>query len=138
MLRCALLLGLLLALCACTREPDEQALRRTMAEMEAAVESGRSADFLDHISEDFSGQDGSVDNRELRALLLGHRLRYQDIGLVLGPATVKLFGDRATITVDVLASGGQGLSETGRVIAIESHWRRDDGDWRCFAANWSG
>lgn len=134
----ALLVLALLVLTACSREPDEQTLRRNLAEMETAVESARPADFLDHLSEDFSGQDGSVDSGQLRALLLGYRLRYRDIGLALGPATVKLFGDRASIEVDVLASGGQGLPETGQVIAIESHWRRDHGEWRCFAANWSG
>lgn len=133
-----LILAPLLVLSACTRELDEQALRRSLAEMESAVESGRPADFLAHVSADFSGQDGGVDHGQLRALLLGYRLRYRDIGLALGPATVKLFGDRASVELDMLASGGQGLPETGQVISIQSHWRRDDGEWRCFAASWSG
>lgn len=132
----ALLLTSLLA--GCAREPDEQALRRTLAEMEAAVETGHPADFLAGISADFAGQDGAVDRDQLRALLLGYRLRYRDIGLALGPATVQLFKDRATVSVEVLASAGQGLPETGQVITIESHWRREDGDWHCFAANWDG
>ena len=134
----ACLLAVFLTLTACSREPDEQALRRSLAAMESAIESGATADFLAHIEDGFSGQDGAIDRQQLRALLLGYRLRYRDISLTLGPAKVQLFDGRASVQVEVLARGGAFLPEAGQLITIQSHWRRTGNDWRCFSASWSG
>ncbi len=134
--RC-LLIALLVAtvLAGCRAEPDEDALRRVLSEMEAAIESGKSGDFIDRLSSDFSGQDG-MDARQLRATLLALSMRHEKLGVTLGPITVKLFGERATVAVEVLATGGSWMPQTGQMFNIESSWKRVDGDWVCFAASW--
>lgn len=126
----------LIALAACARAPDEQRLRDTIAAMETAIESGQSGDFVDHVADDFSGQGGGIDQRQLRATLLAHTLRHQNISVLMGPLDVKLYGERATVKLSVVATGGQWLPETGRQIELESHWRIEDGEWICFRADW--
>lgn len=125
-----------LILAACARTPDEQRLRDAVAAMEAAIESGEAGEFVDHVAEDFSGQGGQMDLRQLRAVLVAQTLRHQNISVLLGPLDIRMFGDRATVKVNLVATGGQWLPETGRQIALESHWRFEDGEWLCFRADW--
>lgn len=132
---------MLIALAApgCTRAPAEQRLRETIAAMEQAVEAGDVADFLEHVSADFSGNGGQYDRRQMHALLRALTLRHRDIGVALGPLDVALHGeDRATVKVDAVATGGSGglLPDTGRHFAIESGWREENGEWRCISATW--
>lgn len=120
----------------CARAPDEQKLRDTIAAMESALESGEAGGFMEHVADDFSGQQAGVDQRQLRALLVAQTLRHEHISVLPGPLEVKLFKDRATVKLRVLAAGGGWLPESGRQFDIESHWRIEDGGWVCFRADW--
>lgn len=135
MRRWMLLIGLAL-LGACSRAPDEVRLRETIAAMETALEAGEPGEFIDRVADDFSGQDGGIDRRQLHAMLLAHTMRHQNIAVLMGPLDVKRYGERATVTMRVLATGGQWLPETGRQVDVVSHWRIEDGDWICFRADW--
>ena len=64
--------------------------------------------------------------------------RHEKLGVTLGPIDVKLFDDRATVSFEALATGGSWMPQTGQMLDVESHWKRVDGQWRCFAANWKG
>jgi hypothetical protein len=121
---------------ACSRAPEEQRLREAVAAMEAAMEAGRPGDFTDRVADDFSGQGGQMDLRQLRAVLVAQTLRHQNISVLLGPLDIKRYGDRATVKVNLVATGGQWLPETGRQIELESHWRLEGGEWLCFRADW--
>ena len=111
MRRFVMMIGLIV-LSACSRAPDEQRLRDTVAAMETAIEAGEPGDFIDHVAEDFSGQGGSMDQRQLRAMLVAQTLRHQNISVLLGPLDVKLYGERATVKLRVVATGGQWLPES--------------------------
>jgi hypothetical protein len=130
-----LLMLLTIVLAACARTPDEQRLRATVVAMEAALETGRPSDFIEHVGKDFIGQDG-MDQRQLRGMLLAHTVRHEQVSILLGPLDVQMFGDRATVRVRVIATGGRLLPETGRQLDVESHWRFEDGEWMCFRADW--
>ena len=133
--RC-LTLGLLLVLLSCSRPTAEQRLRDTIAAMETAMESGKPGEFIDHVSDDFTGQGSAIDQRQLRGILVGQSLRHENISALLGPLDIKMFDQRATVNVRVLATGGGWLPESGRQIDIESHWRIESGEWVCFRADW--
>jgi hypothetical protein len=133
----SLLLLLVLACAGCSEEPDEAALIRIIAEMEQAVEAGEPGDFLEHMSKDFSGQGGGFDTPQVRTTLVGLKLRHEHIGVVPGDPEIVVQGDRATVKLSVLATGGTWMPETGQVLNIESDWRREEGEWRCFSAIWT-
>lgn len=109
-----------------------------MTQMQAALEAGRPADFMEHVSEDFTGAQGSVDRAALHNLLRGQVLGNAKIGISLGPVDVELRDDRATVRVIATFTGGNGrwLPERGSIYRITSGWRREDGGWMCVNAQW--
>jgi hypothetical protein len=127
-----------IALGGCADEPDADALRRIMGEMETAVESGETGDFLEHVSDNFLGQSGAVDMRQLRVTLLAIKMRHERIGIVPGDAEIEVSGDRASVKIRVLATGGSWMPETGQILDIVSQWQREEGEWRCISADWTG
>lgn len=129
---------LLFALAACSRGDDETRLREALGRMEAAVEERRPGDFVDFVSEDFTGAEGTLDRTGLHNLLRAQVLRHAQIDVVLAVPDVQIQGDRATVAVTATLSGGAGgwLPDRGAVYAITSGWRREDGRWRCVNAQW--
>lgn len=128
----------LVSLVACSRPAPEEAIRARIAAMEAAVEARDTAAFLEGIAEDFSGGEGAYDRRGLRGLLAAQFLGADRVSVVLGPADITLHGDdRATVRVSAVVGGGRFLPERVETLSIESGWRLDGHEWRCYAARWS-
>jgi ketosteroid isomerase-like protein len=137
-MRWLLALVSILAIAACHRVPDEQRIRATIDAMQAAVEARDPRAFMDHVSTDFTGNEGQVDRTSLHNLLRVQVFRNESIGVTLGPIDVTLQGDRATVHLVATLSGGSGnwLPERGAVLEITSGWRKQDGEWRCYNATW--
>ena len=136
--RCAMLLGLALALLSgCSQEPAEARLRSTIDAMEAAVIERRPADFMERVAEDFVGDQG-LDRAAMHNLLRAQLVRNAKIGVTRGPLDVKLQGERATVTFKLVLTGGAGglLPERAQGYAVTSGWRDVDGEWELFLAEW--
>ncbi|MCI1729821.1 MAG: nuclear transport factor 2 family protein [Chiayiivirga sp.] len=131
--------GLCLALLAgCAREPAEQRLRGAIEQMQAAVLERRPGDFMQHVADDFVGNQG-LDRAALHNLLRAQLLRNASVGATLGPLDVQLQGERATVKFSLVVTGGAGglLPERAQGYAITSGWREVDGEWLLFLAEWS-
>jgi ketosteroid isomerase-like protein len=128
----------LLLVGACSRTPDEQLIRNAMAAMQHAAETHDPHAFMNYVSADFTGNDGTVDRDGLANLLRAEVLRNDQVGVILGPVDVELQGDRATAHVTVTLTGGSGglLPEHGALYAITSGWKKDGTRWRCYNASW--
>jgi hypothetical protein len=134
----ALFAGLALLIGGCARMPAEAAIRARIAEMEAAVEARDASAFLAGISEDFTGGDGAYDRRGLRGLIAAQFLGAERVSVVLGPPEIVLHDEhRATVRVSAVVGGGRLLPERVETLSIESGWRLEDGEWRCYTARWS-
>jgi hypothetical protein len=126
----------ILALGACAQDSPEQRLRDTIAAMEAAVEAKQPGEFVEHVSEDFTGEKGHFDRRSLRAFLAGQMLGAEKIEVVMSNPKVTMTGEsRAKVEVDALVMGGRYLPERGERLKIVSGWRLEDGEWRCYTAD---
>ena len=123
---------------ACRHTPDEQRIRESIAAMQQAVESGQPRDFIGYVSNDFTGNDGTVDRAGLQNILRVEVLRNEHAGVTLGPIDIDVQSDRATVRVTATLTGGSGglLPERASVYAITSGWRREGNDWRCYNAAW--
>lgn len=143
-MRRAILRLSILVLCAtvgiagCHRTPDEQRIRNAISAMQQALEQRHPGDFMAHVADDFVGNDGTFDRKQLHNLLRLEVLRNDKIGVTLGPISIKVHGDRATADLTATFTGGSGglLPEHGAIYTFKSSWRRDDGDWRCYNAHW--
>ena len=133
-----LILLLCLLLAACSRPPDEERIRAAMVAMQQALEGGQPSDFMQHVSTDFTGADGSVDREALHNLLRAQVLGNARIGIMTGPVDVERNGDRATVRVTATFTGGSArwLPERGSVYRLTSGWRQIDGEWKVFNAQW--
>ena len=137
-MRVLCLVCLALALAACARSVPEDAIRERIDEMHAAVEARDASAFLDGVSADFSGGDGVYDRRGLRGLLVANLLGSERISLVLGPPEITLHGEnRATVRLSAIVGGGRFLPERVETLSIESGWRFEEGEWRCYTARWT-
>lgn len=125
-----------IGLAACGREPPEQALRDTIATMEAAAEAGDADALFEPIAEDFAGSQ-AMDREAFRRYVLVMGLRQQTVGVQLGPLDVKLYGDRASVAFTAALTGGPGwLPDRAQVYDVTTGWRLDDGDWKLISASW--
>lgn len=132
---CGILPVVLLA--ACAGQGPEARLRAVLAEMEEAVEGKRPGDFIDFVSADFTGGGERLDRAALRRVLAGQMLGADRIEVIMGRPEIALHGERATLTVEALVAGGRFLPDRGERLRIVSGWRLEDGEWRCYAAEWS-
>lgn len=120
----------------CSREPPEQALRSTIAGMQAAAEARDSDALVESFSDDFAGPEG-MDRDQFRRYLAVLWLRNREVGVSLGPLEVELMGDRATVEFTAAATGGEGfLPDRAQVYRVNTGWRLEDGEWRLISAHW--
>ena len=125
-----------MAFTGCKREPPEEALRNTVAAMEAAAEKGDADALFDHIAEDFGGNEG-MDREAFRRYVMVMGLRRETVGVQLGPLDVQLFGDRASAKFTAALTGGPGwLPNRAQVYDVTTGWRLQDGEWMLISATW--
>jgi hypothetical protein len=134
------LLCLLLAtgLAACHREPDESRVRQGIEKAEHAAEQASASSLDDVLSEDFNGNNGEMERRQLLGLLRAASFRGETIHALTGPIEVGQRGERylARFTV-TLTSGGKWLPAQIGVYRVETAWRKDGREWRCYSATWT-
>jgi hypothetical protein len=116
----------------------DQQIIATILEIEKSIEAGERRAFLDHVSDDFSGQNGSMNRDQLRGYVILQMNRYRRLKGQLFPIDVEDQGDgRAAAWFRALVTGGAGwIPENGQMFEFETHWRLDDGEWLLESANW--
>jgi hypothetical protein len=130
---------LLGALPSCERPMTvDQQIIATILEMERTIEAGERRAFLDHVSEDFSGQNGVMNRDRLRGYVLLQLNRYKRLQAQLFPIDVEDRGDgTAAAWFRALVTGGAGwIPESGQMFEFETHWRLEDGEWLLQSAHW--
>jgi len=132
---------LLLALAllgACSRVPDAEAIRASIAAMAEAAEALRTGDVLASVSDDFTGNDGELDRAGLERLLRARARAGRSLGAKVGHVNVELSGDRATARFELTLTDGSGrwLADGRAVLTMTTGWRREGGRWRCYNARW--
>jgi hypothetical protein len=131
------------ALSACRHTPADQAIRDTIAKMQAAGDKQDVSGVMKPVAEDFAGRGDdeiNLDRKQLQQFLV--LLRMQNGGEVharLGSITVNLQGtERATADFTMLVTGGSGLiPKDGQMEQVRTGWRLDHGDWKLISADWT-
>ena len=124
-------------LSACRHTPAEVQVRQAIEAGARAAEDANAAGVVVSLSDDFDGNAGALDRRQLSAMVRLFKLRGEQIKANLGPVTVERRGQRLVATFALtLRAGGRLLPEHMGVYQVESAWRKDDGSWRCYSATW--
>lgn len=119
------------------REPAEDAIRRTIEELAAAMEARDSAAVMERLHDKLSASErrqGQFGKDEARRLLTAVFFRHRQISVVVTniqvtPDTVR--DDLASASFNALVTGGQGglLLERAELYRVHSEWQLD-GDWK--------
>jgi ketosteroid isomerase-like protein len=135
----ALLLAATL-LAGCHRAPAEQQIHDAIEAAATAARANDTSGVLDVVSDDFTGNEGDLDQRGLRRLLAVRAFRQDKTGILIGPITFDRKGDRVIAHFNLVLTGGrQGdlLPDQSAVYAMATAWRREGGEWRCYNATWT-
>jgi hypothetical protein len=129
---------LAIGLTACHHTPDESRVRQGIETAERAAEQADASSLDALLSDDFSGNNGEMERRQILGLLRAARFRGETIHALSGPIEVEQRGDRyvARFTV-TLTSGGKLLPAQMGVYQVEAAWRKEGREWRCYAATWT-
>lgn len=132
---CALLA---IGLAACHRTPDESRVRQGVETAERAAEQADASSLDALLSDDFSGNNGEMERRQILGLLRAAKFRGETIHALTGPIEVEARGERyvARFTV-TLTSGGKLLPAQIGVYRVETAWRKEGHEWRCYSATWT-
>ena len=142
---------LVLAVCAlasCHRTPAEQQIRQAIDAAATAARANDASGVMAVVSDDFAGNDGELDRRDLQRLLALRVLRQDKTGVLVGPVSfehkslprTRSGGDRIIARFNLVLTGGKSgdlLPDQSAVYAMTTAWRREGGDWRCYSAEWT-
>ncbi len=133
-----LLAALALGVAGCHRTPDEMLIRQAIDAAAQATEQVDASALAGQLTDDFDGNSGSMNRQDIGNVLRVARLRGETLHAVLGPIDVQQRGERyvADFTV-TLTSGGKLFPAQLGVYKVESAWRRQGHDWRCYEASWT-
>ena len=121
----------------CSRSDPERELRSSVSAMAQAIEQREPAVFLDSLSDDFARESGAFGKQDVKRLLVGAYLRNEKISVNALVTDVRIDGNRARAKVRVVATGGAGLlPEHGQGWDFDSVWRRENGRWKVYNAEW--
>jgi len=133
----ALVFSLLSLLAGCRHAPDEEQVRKAIAATVAGAEAGKASDTVEALTDDFDGDAGQLDKKALANLVRFYALRGQSIHVLMGPTTVEPRGERIVATFTVTLTAGAGvLPDNAGAYQVETGWRKEGGEWRCFTASW--
>lgn len=129
---------LAIGLAACHRTPDESRVRQGVETAERAAEQADASSLDALLSDDFSGNNGEMERRQIVGLLRATKFRGETIHALTGPIEVEARGERylARFTV-TLTSGGKLLPAQIGVYQVETAWRKEGREWRCYSATWT-
>ena len=117
----------------------EQRIIATIRDMESTIEAGERRAFMEHIADDFTGQNEAMTRDQVHAMVLYQLNRHKRLQVQLFPIHVKEAGvDLALATFRALVTGGpKWIPESGQVYDFETQWQLTDGDWVLHSASWT-
>lgn len=117
----------------------EQQVIAVIRDMEARIEDAERRPFMNHVADEFNGQDGQVNRDELRGLVIYQLNKYQRLSAQLFPIRVTETGEGlASAKFRALITGGaRWLPENGQIYDFDTGWSKASGEWMLVRANWT-
>lgn len=136
----ALLALMACAAAGCHHAPAEQQIRQAIEAASAGARANDVHAVLAIVSGDFSGNGGEIDRQGLHRLLALRALRQDKTGVLIGPVAFEHRGDRIIAKFNLVLTGGKPgdlLPDRSAIHAMTTAWRREDGKWVCYNAEWT-
>ena len=113
-------------------------MREAIDAMQMAGEARDVGAFMAFVSDDFSGQNASMDRRALAIYMLGIKSRTENIGVTRTKTSITMQDNRAKVEFSLLVTdGGKILPAQGQLVSAQTQWRFTGGAWQLASANWT-
>lgn len=132
-----LLLVFVLSLFACSKpKPDDQQIMDSLSAMSQAVKNRQNANLMNYLTSDFRGQQ-RLYKSDMNTLVFYQFRAYKKPGAVLSRVDIKVKDGQASVTAYLLLTGTDAVvPQGGRLLKVESNWRKEKDQWRVFRATW--
>ncbi|MDH5408728.1 MAG: hypothetical protein OEZ33_04720 [Gammaproteobacteria bacterium] len=129
--------ALFLSLLSCSKpKPDDQQIMDTLAIMTKAVKEKKVNDLMLYFDAGFRGQQ-RLYKSDMRTLALYQFRAFKNLGVVVSKVDIKLKDKEASVTAYVLLAGTDAaLPQGGRLLEVESSWRKEKDHWLIYQAKW--
>lgn len=121
----------------------EALIRANIMAMETALAEHSPLDFLEHLSESFTGGRAGRENmdRDAASKMLGlYFLRYRNIEILLSQVNVEIDSlepGLAYSSANVALAGGERLiPNSAGLYRVSGQWQNFDGDWKLIRLEW--
>ncbi len=106
--------------------------------MEARIEAGERRPFMTHVAEEFFGQNGSMNRKQLNAFVIFQIHQNQRLQAQLFPIHVASnTPEEAEAKFRALVTGGPGwLPDRGQLFDFLTVWKLQDDEWMLIKASW--
>lgn len=129
---------LILTVAGCHRAPDEVLIRQAIYKATQAAGQVDASAVVAPLTDDFDGNSGAMTRQDIGNLLRAARFRGETLHAVLGPVDVQPRGERYVASFSVtLTSGGKVFPSQLGIYKVQTAWRREGHDWRCYSATWA-
>ena len=136
------LLLLLPLISACTKETDEDKVKKVLTGVQQAAEEKKIAAVLDHLSKTYRDPQGN-DYNAIKGLLAFYFFRHQKVSVYMPNIDIVVEGASAKALFQAIltgrgAEGGGGsiLPEALGAYNFEVLLKKEDGDWKVTSAKW--
>jgi len=108
----------------------------TLAIMTKAVKEKKVNDLMLYFDAGFRGQQ-RLYKSDMRTLALYQFRAFKNLGVVVSKVDIKLKDKEASVTAYVLLAGTDAaLPQGGRLLEVESSWRKEKDHWLIYQAKW--
>lgn len=124
-------------LAACSKPlPDEKQIMLNMEQMQQAAEEKQLVDLMRYFHGSFRGRH-NMPRQALQARIYFHFRINPRVRVFISNTEIQLDGNQAQVSCHMLVTGSHKLMpERGRLYRITSSWRKDEGQWRVYQADW--
>lgn len=106
--------------------------------MAKAMEQHHPEPFLEHVADDFAGNEGRWNTQRMKRFLLGQALRKEPTSIDLENIKVTLYESRASAEIVAELSGdARWWPEQGEAYRFDTGWRLENGEWMIIRADWT-
>jgi ketosteroid isomerase-like protein len=129
----------LLVLSACSKETEEDKVKKVVTSVQKAAEEKQISAVLDHISKNYLDPQGN-DYNGIKGLLAFYFFRHQKVSVYMPNIDIVVTGATAKALFQAVLTGrgpeGGVLPEALGAYNFEVLLKKEDGDWKAASAKW--
>ena len=127
---------------ACTKETEEDKVKKVITSVQQAAEEKKISSVLEHISKSYQDPQGN-DYNGIKGLMAFYFFRHQKVSVYMPNIDIVVTGPEAKVVFQAILTGRGTGESAGTIIPealgaynFEVLLKKDDGNWKVTSAKW--